>query len=60
MLHDANYTLDDIIDIGKVTLAVSIVKDLDGLAITKLVGESEVGHIRTACRSIYSEETKTC
>lgn len=35
----------DIVYIGEVTLAVSVVEDLDGLTLQKLVGEAKVCHI---------------
>lgn len=38
--------------------AVAVIEDLDGLALTKLVGEAKVCHIRTAGRTIYGEEAE--
>ena len=46
--HDAEHTLDDIVDVRKVALAVSVVENLDRLAGAELVGEAEIGHIRSA------------
>ena len=59
MLHDTDYSLHDVIDIGKVTFAVAVVEDLDGLAFTELVGEAEICHIGTAGGAIDREETET-
>ena len=46
--HDAEHTLDDIVDVRKVALAVSVVENLNCLAGAELVGEAEIGHIRSA------------
>ena len=59
LLHDTDHTLYDIIYISKVALAVSVIEDLYLVTLHKLVGESEVGHIRASGRSIYSKETQT-
>ena len=58
--HDTDDALDDIIDIGEVTTTVAIVEDLDGFALQELVGEAEIGHVRTSCRAIDGEETEAC
>lgn len=60
MSHDTHYTLHDVIDIGKVAFAVSVVEDPDGLAFTEFVGEAEIRHVRTAGWAIDREETETC
>lgn len=60
MSHDTHYTFHDVIDIGKVAFAVSVVEDLDGLAFTEFVGEAEIRHVGTAGRTIDREETETC
>lgn len=60
MLHDTHYSLHDVIDIGKVAFAVSVVEDLDGLAFTEFVGEAEIRHVRAAGWAIDREETQTC
>ena len=46
--HDAEHALDDIVDVRKVALAVSVVENLNRLAGAELVGEAEIGHIRSA------------
>ena len=58
VLHDAHHSLHDVVDIGKVALAVAIVEYLDGLAFHQLVGESEVSHVGTAGGAIDGEEAK--
>ena len=58
LLHHTHNTLNDIIHISKVTLAVAVVEDLDGFALHQLIGEAEVGHVRTASRAIHSEESQ--
>ena len=46
--HDAEHALDDIVDVRKVALAVSVVENLNCLAGAELVGEAEIGHVRPA------------
>ena len=58
MLHDANHSLHDVVDIGEVALAVAIVENLDGLAFHQFVGEAEVCHIGTAGRAIDGKEAE--
>ena len=59
MLHHADYTFNDIIDVSEVTLAFAVVENLDGLACFKLVREAEVGHVRAARRTIDGKEAKS-
>ena len=58
MLHDADNAFHYVIDEGEVALAVSVVENLDGLALAKLVGEAEVGHVRTTGRTKDGEESQ--
>ena len=60
MLHNADDSLHNVIDISKIALAVTVVEDLDGLALDQFVGETEVGHVGTACRTIDGEEAEAC
>lgn len=55
-LHHALYTLDNIVDIGKITLTIAIVENLNRLASQQLVRKAKVRHIRTAGRAINREE----
>ena len=57
--HDANNAFHDVIDIGEITTAVSVVVDLDGLAFQQLVRESEIGHVRTACGAVDGEKAES-
>ena len=57
MLHNPNDSLDNIVDIGEIPLAVSVIKDAYLLSFYKLVRKSEVGHIRTSCGAIYRKES---
>ena len=59
MLHDPDNTLDDVIDVGEVALALAKVEDLDGFASTQLVGETKIGHIRASGRAIDRKEAET-
>ena len=56
VLHYSYYTFHNIIHIREVALAVSIVKDLNGLALAKFVCKTKVRHIRTTSRTIDREE----
>ena len=58
VLHHANNAFYNVIDVGEVALAVSIVEDLDGLALAQLVGEAKVGHVRPPRRAIDREKTQ--
>ena len=57
-LHDAEDALDDVVDVGEVTLHVTIVEDLDRAALGERVGGGEVKHVRAARRSVYCEEAE--
>jgi len=59
VLHDANNTFYNIVYISEVAFAVAVVEDFDGFAFHQFVGKAEVGHVRTAGRSVDSEEAKT-
>ena len=60
MLHDADYTFNDVIHIREVALAIAVVEDLDRLAFTKIVGEAEICHVWATGRTIDGEEAETC
>ena len=59
VLHDAHYAFHNVIDVGEVTLAVTVVENLDGFAFNKFVGKTEVCHVGTTCWAIDREETET-
>lgn len=58
-LHHTLYPFHDIIHISKISLAVSIIKDLDLLPGTQLIGKSKICHVRSSRRSVNRKETKT-
>lgn len=58
MLHNADYSFHNVIDIGEVALAVAVIEDLDGLAFDQFVSKTKVGHVGTTCRTIDSEEAE--
>ena len=58
MLHNADHSFNNVIDKSKVALAVAVVEDLDGLALDQFVGETKVGHVGTACRTIDGKEAE--
>ena len=60
MLHHANYSLDNVINVCEVTLAVAVVENLYGFAFHKFVGETEVCHVWATGWTINGEETETC
>ena len=56
--HDTDDTFHDVIDIGEIASAVTVVVDLDGLAFQQFVREAEIGHVRTPGRAIDGEEAE--
>ena len=56
--HDPDDAFHDVIDIGEIPSAVAVVVDLDGLAFQQFVRESEIGHVRTPCRTVDGEEAE--
>ena len=60
MLHDSHYTLNNVINVGEISLAMTIVENLDGLALTQLISKTEICHVWSSCRTIDIEETKPC
>ena len=58
VLHDAHHSLHNVVDIGEVALAVTVVENLDGLTFHQFVGEAEIRHIGTTCRTVYCKETQ--
>ena len=58
VLHDANHSLHDVVDIGEVALAVAIIENLDCLTFNKFVGETKVCHIWTTGGAIDGEEAE--
>lgn len=58
VLHDAHHSLHNVIDIGKVALAVAIIEYLDGLAFHQFVGEAKICHIGTAGGAIDGKEAE--
>lgn len=60
MLHDTDYAFNYVVDVGEIPLAVAVVEYFYRLALTELVCEAEVGHVRTACRAIHREEPQSC
>ena len=60
MLHNADDSFYNVIDIGEVALAVAVVEDLDGLAFDQFVGKTKIGHVGTACWAIDGKEAEAC
>src|SRR5690242_19647581 len=58
-LHDADQALDDVVDIGEVSLHAAVVEDVDRLACEYGLGEDEQGHVRSAPWSVDREEPQT-
>ena len=58
-LHHTFYSFNNIVYECEITFAVAVIKDLDRITGTELVGESKVCHIRSSGRSVYSEETES-
>lgn len=60
VLHNADHSFHNVIDISKITLAVAVVEDLDGLTLDQFVGEAKIGHVGTACWAIDGKEAEAC
>lgn len=58
MLHNADNSFHNVIDIGEVALAVAVIEDLDGLAFDQFISKTKVGHVGTTSRTIDSEEAE--
>ena len=59
LLHHAEHSLYNVIDIGEVPLAVSIIEYLDLVTLDKLVRKSEIRHVRTSGGAIHREEAES-
>ena len=59
-LHDAVDTFYNIIDIGKVTAHIAVVKDLYLFSCHKLFRLAEIEHIRSSSRTIDCKEAQAC
>ena len=57
--HDTEDALDDVINIGEVAAAITVVEDLDGIAFEEFISEAEVCHIGTTSRTVNGEEAET-
>ena len=57
---DAAIPIDDVIDESEVTLAVTEIEDLDGVAFAELVGETEICHIGASCGAVNGKEAESC
>lgn len=60
MLHNADYSFHNVIDISKIAHAVTVVEDFDGLALDQFIGETKIGHVGTACWAIDGKEAEAC
>ena len=58
LAHHPDDAFHDVVDIGEIAAAVAVVVDLDGVAFQQFVREAEIGHIRTAGRSVDGEEAE--
>ena len=56
--HDADDSFDDVVDVGEVALAVSVVEDLDAVTLHEAVRRREVEHVRAAGRAVDGEEAE--
>ena len=56
--HDADDPFDDVVDVGEVALAVSVVEDLDAVALHEAVRRGEVEHVGAAGRAVDGEEAE--
>ena len=56
--HDPDDAFHDVVDVCKITSTVTVVINLDGLAFQQFVRESEIGHVRTPCRTVDGKEAE--
>lgn len=57
--HDADDAFDDVVDVGEVALAISVVENLDAVALHEAVRRGEVEHVRAAGWAVDGEEAET-
>ena len=57
-LHHTHNSFHNIIHIGEIAAAVSVIEDLYGLSGTELIGKTEVCHIRSSGRAVHGKEAK--
>ena len=60
MLHYTNYTLYNIINIGKIAFTIAIVEYFNSLALHKFISKTKVSHVGATCWTIYCKETQSC
>ena len=58
VVHRTDDTLDDIVNVGKVTAVVAVVEHVDGLTFDDIARKHEQGHVRAAERPVDREEAK--
>lgn len=58
MLHNADHSFHNVIDISKIAHAVTVVEDFDGLALDQFIGETKIGHVGTACWTIDGKKAE--
>src|SRR2546422_332825 len=57
--HDADYTLDDVVNVGEVAPHFPVIVDLDRPPLQNGPREQEQGHVRPAPRTVDGEESQT-
>mgnify|MGYP002508408656 CR=1 FL=1 len=61
ILEACRHSYDDgknnIVDIGKIALAIPVIENLNRLILHQFIRESKIRHIRTPCWSVYRKET---
>ncbi len=58
LICDPHHTLDDVVDIGKVTAHLAVIEDINRLAGKNSFGKQEQGHVRTAPGTVNGEKTQ--
>ena len=59
LLHHTNDAFDDIVNVRKITLAITIVENLYRLTFNQFIGETKICHVRPAGRPIDRKETQS-
>ena len=59
LFHHCRYAFNDIVNISEITVHISVIKQLDFLALYHLICKSEIRHVRSSARTIYRKETQS-
>ena len=58
VLAAAQNAIDNVVNVGEVSLQVAVIKDPDWQPVHDVVSEAEVGHVGSASRSVNGKKSK--